>query len=122
METLRAAQEFAGQRTVVLTSLSKIPPVVANREEAEYPPIEKIIEALERSCRQVYAFDTDTVLNEMGTKRVLNAFMLGTFAAIKESPFVEETIRASFKLLLGEEPRNLQAFELGVTECRRLYR
>jgi len=46
LEALRAAAEFAGERTVALVSKTKIPTVATNNEPTDYPAIERIIEQL----------------------------------------------------------------------------
>jgi indolepyruvate ferredoxin oxidoreductase beta subunit len=121
LETLRAALELGGERTIVLSSLSKLPPTSVNAGEEEYPSLQRVIEVLEKECKKTYMFDTDTALKHFGTKQVLNAFMLGTLSATDESPFTQTTLRSAVKQTLGNDPTNIKAFDAGIQEYVRVY-
>ena len=121
LETLRAALELAGERTTVLSSLSKLPPTSVNAGDEEYPPLQRVIEVLEKECKKTYMFDTDTALEHIGTRFVLNAFMLGTLSASDVSPFTQAILRSAVKQILGKDPSNIKAFDAGVQEYKRVY-
>ncbi len=121
LETLRASMDFAGERTVSIVNLSKMPPVSVNQGEEQYPPLKKIIEVLEDQCKRVYVFDTDAALRAVGTKRVLNAFMLGVLSVIDECPFPQRALRTVVERILGQEPTNIKAFDIGIQEYGRVF-
>ena len=114
LETLRAVLDLAGERTVVLMSCSKIPPISVNRGEETYPALEKVLEVLEKECKRIYSFDTDTALQAVGTKRVLNAFMIGALSAVDECPFEQTILRSAVTAVLGKDKTNIKAFEAGI--------
>ncbi|TFG34064.1 hypothetical protein EU527_05120 [Candidatus Thorarchaeota archaeon] len=120
IETLRAALDFAGNRTIVIMSLSKIPSVDISSGGKEYPASKKIVDILGNVCKRIYVLDTDIVLKNVGTKRVLNAFMLGALSIIEGIPLQEGTIRGSLETVLGEGTTNAKAFDMGVRECKKV--
>ena len=122
LETLRAALDLAGERTIVIMSLSKISPVGVNIGNEEYPPLQKIMKVLEKECKKIYAFDTDSVLKDLGTNRVLNAFMLGTLSAVNESPYSQAVLRVAVERVLGKDMINIKAFDAGIREYQRTFK
>ncbi|TFG33912.1 hypothetical protein EU527_05890 [Candidatus Thorarchaeota archaeon] len=120
IETLRAALDFAGETTIVLMSLSAIPIADISSQNKEYPSLESIVNALKKVCERVYILDTEIVLKEVGTKRVLNAFMLGALSVIENSPLKQVSIRSSIVTMIGKDEDNIKAFDLGVHECKKI--
>lgn len=120
VETLRAALDFAGKRTIAILSLSKIPVSDLNSGGKEYPSLKSIVDSLEKVCKRVYALDTDATLREFRTMRGLNVFMLGALAVIADSPLNEKVIRKALGIVLGDDRTNINLFEKGARECKKL--
>lgn len=114
LEALRAAAEYAGGRTIAITSLTKVPTADISSGEIEYPPLKRISAALARLCKQVYMLDTDAALSQIGSPRVLNSFILGSMSSLPQSPLTRANIRKSLQVLLGSDTANLAAFDEGV--------
>ena len=113
LEALRAAAKFAGERTVAIVSQTKIPTVVSNNEPAEYPAIERIIESLNKLCKQVFILDAEETLTQIGSMKMLNSYILGAMGSVTQTPVSLEGIRESLESLFGSKSANLVAFDEG---------
>jgi indolepyruvate ferredoxin oxidoreductase beta subunit len=120
IETLRAVLDFAGKRTIVIMSLSKVPTVDVSSGRTEYPALDKIVESIEKECKRVYVLDTHESLKESGSTRNLNTFMLGALSAIEENPLPKDVIRKAIETILGDDDINTSAFDLGAQQCKKL--
>lgn len=113
LEALRAALDFAGKRTVAIISNIEIPAADVSAGRGEHPSLEKISNSLKDLCREVHILDSETILNRIGSSRVLNAYMLGAMAALVETPVSLKVLRATLERILGSDPNNLTAFDEG---------
>ncbi len=113
LEALRAAAKFAGERTVAIVSQTKIPTVVSNNEPAEYPAIERIIESLNKLCKQVFILDAEETLTQIGSMKMLNSYILGAMGSVTQTPVSLEGIRESLESLFGSKSANIVAFDEG---------
>ena len=113
LEALRAAVEFAGDRTVAIISQTKIPTVDVNNEKYEYPSLEKIIDALNKLCKQVIVLDAEETLTRIGSMKMLNSYILGAMVALTQSPSPMKVIRESLQSIFGSSSVNLVAFDEG---------
>ncbi|MCK5390668.1 MAG: 2-oxoacid:acceptor oxidoreductase family protein [Candidatus Thorarchaeota archaeon] len=113
LEALRAALEFAGDRTVAIISQTKIPTVDANNEEREYPSIDKITELLNKLCKQVIVLDAQETLTNIGSMRMLNSYILGAMGALTQNPLPQHIIRKSLQSIFGSSSENIVAFDEG---------
>ncbi len=113
LEALRAALEFAGDRTVAIISQAKIPTVAVNNEKNEYPSLEKIIDSLNSICKQVIILDAEETLTGIGSMKMLNSYILGAMGALTQSPLSLKTIRESLQSIFGSSSANIIAFDEG---------
>jgi len=113
LEALRAALEFAGDRTVAIISQTKIPIVDVNNEKYEYPALEKIIDSLNKLCKQVIVLDAEETLTRIGSMKMLNSYILGAMGAVTQSPLSLKIIRDSLQSIFGSSSANIVAFDEG---------
>ncbi|TXT54307.1 MAG: Indolepyruvate oxidoreductase subunit IorB [Candidatus Thorarchaeota archaeon] len=116
METLRASLEFAGRNTIVIMSSVSIPPIGVHARTDEYPPVESIISSLEKMCARVHTVDSDSILRPINAIRSLNILLIGIMAGLGISPLGIESLRLAMLDILGPSDKNLQAFELGLSD------
>jgi indolepyruvate ferredoxin oxidoreductase beta subunit len=114
LEALRAAIEYAGERTIALVSTTEVSTAGVESGESEYPQLEKITMSLTERCKKVYMLDAESALLRAGSPRALNAFLLGSMSVLLESPLSQELIREALYDFLGQDTVNATAFEEGV--------
>ena len=113
LEALRAATKFAGDRTVAIVSQTKIPTVASNGESGKYPAIDRIIESLKKRCKQVIVLNAEEILSQIGSMKMLNAYILGALGSVTQFPISQDIIRVSLEFLFGPKSTNLVAFDEG---------
>ena len=113
LEALRAAFEFAGNQTIVIISQTKIPIVDVNDEKNEYPSLEKILDSLNKLCKQVIVIDAEETLTRIGSMKMLNSYILGVMGALTQSPLPPKIIRESLQSIFGSSSTNIVAFDEG---------
>ena len=113
LEALRAAVEFAGDRTVAIISQTKIPTVDINNEKYEYPSLEEIIDSLNKLCKQVIVLDAEETLTRIGSMKMLNSYILGAMGSLTQSPLPMKVIRESLQSIFSSSSANLVAFDEG---------
>ena len=113
LEALRAAVEFAGDRTVAIISQTKIPTVDVNTEKNEYPSLQKIIDSLNRLCKQVIVLDAEETLTRIGSMKMLNSYILGAMGVLAQSPLPLKIIQESLQSIFGLSSANIVAFDEG---------
>lgn len=112
LEALRAASKYAGEKTVGLVSKEPYAPSNATFENTSYPKIDKIKNALESLCKQVHLLDTEPVLNRLGSKRVLNTYMIGVLSSLDGGLIESKHFRNAISEILDSE-KDLTAFDNG---------
>ncbi len=116
MEALRAAINFGGENTVaVFSNLPILSPATLSGNEV-YPEITKITEALKTLCSKVHEFDARSIIQETGTHRVLNVYMLGVLVGLDILPLEGDAIKTSIDTLVGMDSMNLSAFQSGQSD------
>ena len=113
LEALRAALEYAGDRTVAIISQTKIPTVDVNNDEREYPSLDKITELLNKLCKQVIVLDAEETLTKIGSIRILNSYILGAMGVLTQNPLPQQIIRKSLQSIFGSNSENIVAFDEG---------
>lgn len=113
LEALRAAMEYAGNRTIVIVSQTKIPTVAVNNEAIEYPSLEKIIDSLNKLCKQVIVLDAEETLTRIGSMKMLNSYILGAMSALTETPLSPKVVRESLQSIFESSTTNTMAFDEG---------
>ena len=113
VETLRAVVRYASEKTTAIMSKMSIPPSNVTSGDLSYPDIDDITEELESICGKVYMLDTEPVLEEIGSTRVLNSFMLGALSTIEDNPLETKNLEEALSTILDSE-RDMAAFHQGV--------
>ncbi|MGY5872563.1 MAG: 2-oxoacid:acceptor oxidoreductase family protein [Candidatus Thorarchaeota archaeon] len=114
LESLRAAIEYAGKRTFAIISQTKIPTANVSEDNVEYPSIEKIVDSLNKICKEVIVLDAEEALTRIGSVKMLNSYILGAMGVLTQSPLSLKAIRDSLQTIFGSDSLNLQAFDEGV--------
>ncbi|MHA2209392.1 MAG: 2-oxoacid:acceptor oxidoreductase family protein, partial [Candidatus Thorarchaeota archaeon] len=122
LEALRAAIEYAGQKTVAVISTAIVETPGSLSDVVEYPPIEKIVNALRSICKEVVALDPIDSLEKSGSLRLLNSYMLGAMSVLKEVPLSKDEIRNAIARTLRDPELNLAAFDVGAEDALKLSR
>ncbi len=122
LEALRASIEYAGKQTVAVVSTARVETPESLSDAAEYPPTDKIIEAISSICGEVIAIDPVEALEKSGGLRLLNSYLLGAISVLKGVPISKDDIRESIRRTLQNPDLNLATFDLGVTDALKLSR
>jgi indolepyruvate ferredoxin oxidoreductase beta subunit len=112
IEALRAATRYAGDRTVSIVSMMSVPSSNVTSGDLSYPKIDDIKRELESICKKVYMLDTEPVLKQLGSTRVLNSYMIGALSSIEDSPLDSKNLQVAISNILNSE-RDLVAFSDG---------
>ncbi len=120
LEALRAAIEFAGQHTVAIISTSIVETPGSLADVVEYPPIDKIVDSLCSICGEVITLDPIESLEDSGSLRLLNSYMLGAISVLKEVPLGKDEIREAIGRILRDPELNLAAFDAGTSDALKL--
>ncbi|MFX1579833.1 MAG: indolepyruvate oxidoreductase subunit beta [Promethearchaeota archaeon] len=113
VETLRAVVRYASEKTIAIMSKMPIPPSNVTSGDLSYPDIDDITRELKFICGKVHVLDTEPVLEEIGSTRVLNSFMLGALSTIKDNPLDTKNLEKALTTILDSE-RDMVAFYQGV--------
>ncbi len=122
LECLRAAVQYGSKRTQAVFSMEPIHSPATSSKEHTYPEIETIATSLEDICGEVYAIDTTPFLDQIGTHRVLNVYMLGALAGLDRLPLSVEDIQHGIMQIVGLTGPNRVAFDAGLKMGRNLSR
>lgn len=115
MEGLRNAVKFLSKDGLFITNTETWIPYDVNVGEAEYPPVDKIVGAVERMGAEVKSFNATSIAKEAGAIKTMNVVMLGALAGTKKLPIEIGTLRETVgkNVPKGTEDVNMRAFELG---------
>lgn len=113
MEALRAALEYAGERTVAVVSEGCVPTADVSSGANEYPPLQKLTERISELCKQVFMVDAESALARIGTHKVLNSLLLGAVSNLPQIPLNQALIKDSLQEIMDSDDRNITAFEIG---------
>ncbi len=116
VEGLRAATQFASQKTIAVISTAPVHSPATRSGEYEYPQIERIEGALKNLCSAIYSFDPKSALDRIGTYRVLNVFMLGVLVGLNVTPLSREEIESGIQKVVGFDDVSNDAFTTGIDE------
>jgi indolepyruvate ferredoxin oxidoreductase beta subunit len=112
VEALRAATRYAGERTIAIVSRMPVPPSNVTSGNLSYPKIEDVKKELESICQRVHMLDTEPVLERLGSRRVLNSYMIGALSAVEKIPLDSKKLQQAISTILDSE-RDLAAFSEG---------
>ncbi len=113
-ETLRAMKK-CNKETVIISSLSPLPPFTVSIGKGVYPDINGSFKKIKEKCKRLIAFEGISLAHEAGTALALNMVMLGALAQSKTIPLSEEVLRETIRTRTKKTfvDINLKAFDLG---------
>jgi indolepyruvate ferredoxin oxidoreductase beta subunit len=120
LEALRAAKNYAGQRTIAVVSQTRVPTADVSSGAIEYPSLETLQDALKGLCEEVHMIDTESFLSRIGSHLPLNAFLLGAVSSLPQNPINQAFIRDSLLGLMGSDNINPAAFDEGARTLQSL--
>ncbi len=120
LETLRAARDFGGKRTSIIMSKMRIETMETLSGTSHYPRIDDIASCLTALCRDLIVISPTSSLEELGTSRVLNAYMIGAASHLAEMPISRTHLVVALKYMSGDRELNMRAFEKGIVDAKRL--
>jgi len=85
LEALRMAEYLHKNGTAIVNEY-RIPPVAVTTGQMEYPPVEKIRQALRCAARNVYYTDATAKAKELGNVRAVNVLLLGALSSLLDIP------------------------------------
>jgi indolepyruvate ferredoxin oxidoreductase, beta subunit len=118
METLRAAIEYAGPETIALMSETPVQTVDSLAGRKLYPRLDELQGSLSALARRVYSVDPTETLEDLGTYRVQNSYMLGALCGIQTAGLSKESIKTGLIEIVGRSQPNTEAFEEGLKAGR----
>ncbi|MBI5117823.1 2-oxoacid:acceptor oxidoreductase family protein [Candidatus Poribacteria bacterium] len=113
LEAARLARYLNTASTVILNSFP-LTPIPVKLGEAKYPPLEVIIEMLQRLAKRIYTWNlTEIAREEFGHSRAMNAICLGIASRVADLPVSETSLLAA----LQEEgrPADIECFRRGIS-------
>lgn len=115
LEGLRLLKK-ANTKTVLIISISRIPPFTVALGRGAYPPVEDILGLLRSRLARVVAFDALAIAQAVGNPLGVNMVMLGALLAAGDIGIPEEFLRKA--IASGTKPAfaevNLQCFDSGI--------
>lgn len=86
LEALRVASKYAHSETVVIVNTTPVYPVSVILNEADYPDVNSILEALKSLAREVYTVVATALAREAGDPRVQNIVMINALSKYPGQP------------------------------------
>jgi indolepyruvate ferredoxin oxidoreductase beta subunit len=115
LEALRALRK-GHKDTVVITSLSRIPPFTVALGSGEYPTQEKVLDLLKAKVKKVVAFDALAQAKSAGNPLGVNMVMLGALMAAGDIPLTEASLRKAIETRTKKRfvEANMKCFDMGL--------
>lgn len=106
---------WAARKTVVVTAITPIRPLLVVLGKEAYPPIEDLHRQLKERAGRVISIDADRIARSIGNEIVANSVLLGALLGTKVVPVPLEAVR---KALVAHVPAtlaaaNLEALDIG---------
>ena len=121
LETMRTLPK-CNEETVVITNAQPLPPFTVSIGQGKYPPVDEILNKIERKVAKVIALHGNDLAKEAGNPLSLNMVMLGALIGSGTVPVTEEAMKkiisSSTKKAFLES--NLKAFDLGKRVAEKL--
>jgi len=115
LETFQVALEFANRHTRILCNPRPVYPIGVLSGDHAYPPVETLLQLLERHAGEVTVVQATDMAREAGEIRAMNLVMVGAVAGMNLLPFKLESYREVLAgLFRGRDLEvNVDAFERG---------
>lgn len=120
METLRAVVKYGGEKTVILFSTQRVETGDSLAGNLTYPSVGELSKALGSISEEVYALNPKERLDELGTTRVLNSYMLGALTGLNRTPLERNEVRELVGKMTKPSDTNLAAFDAGLEDLSEL--
>jgi indolepyruvate ferredoxin oxidoreductase beta subunit len=114
LETLRAAVKFGSKQTAVVFSDLKVETADSLAGKTVYPDIGRITEVLGSISKAVYRLNPKESLEEIGTRQVLNSYMIGALAGSGRTPLDSGELRELVGATVKPRKTNIAAFDAGL--------
>ena len=101
MESLRVAIRYGQPDGIVFTNTRVHQPMLVNIGKEKYPPLERILTALQSICSIVKAFDATTLAVQAGGALCTNLVLLGAVSAVIQDPAAAAVVDYAGKGLDG---------------------
>ena len=107
---------FANKDTYIITNITPVVPVTVSSGLEEYPSVDSILEAVEKSgASKLIAINADSMAKEAGNAIAANSVLIGAMSAVPGFPISKEKMML---ILLERVPAkakevNQKAFEMG---------
>lgn len=120
-ETLRALNK-CNPNTVVITSLSCLPPFTVALGKSVYPDLDKLQDLIRSKTKQLIAFNAADLAQRAGNILSVNIVLLGALIQTGILPLSADSVKEAIqtKTKKGFVKSNLTAFELGFTAVKEL--
>ena len=114
IETLRSLK-YASERTLVVMSLERIPPVELAVRNVTYPSVEGIVEKVRLFTDSVVLVDAARLAKDAGSSLTRNVVLLGAVAGTGKLPVKRQSLLEAVRELVPAKHLdvNLRAFDLG---------
>lgn len=120
METLRNAK-YVSSSGIVIMNTYEIWPVSVRAGEAEYPPIEKFVEAMKAFTPHVYTVNVNRMADEKyGGYTMAGTIMLGISFATGRIPLEIHHIEETIMERMDDPEKNIDAFHFGYEEGKKM--
>lgn len=121
LEPMEAARvtRFMSERTLVIANTHPIVPFTLSVRGHPYPPLPRLLSAIEQKCGELFTLDATQVAVDAGSIRVLNTVMLGALAGRSslsiDHKLLEETIAEESPT--AHVQMNINAFRAGAARA-----
>jgi len=117
LETLRVMLDYANPETKIIVNPRPTYPIGVMAGTMTYPPVEKIINAMEKAVSKISKVPATDIAQECGVALAQNVVMIGALAGSSYLPLKVESFEGILKETFSDEKleMNLTAFRRGVS-------
>ena len=115
LETFRALN-YCHAKSLVIANTATIAPYPVATGQAQYPPVERLMQLLGEHVGGLLAFDAGERARQAGSALAVNMVLLGALAATGSLPFSQEDLQRILSTRTNPKflEANLNAFQTGV--------
>ncbi|MGQ9529900.1 MAG: indolepyruvate ferredoxin oxidoreductase subunit beta [Candidatus Bathycorpusculaceae bacterium] len=119
-ETLRNLK-FASEKTLIIMSEERIPPIELTAKMEKYPSLKEIEEKIRHFTRKIIIVDAPNLAKKAGSPLTQNMVLLGALTATNKTPIKTESLMDALKELVPAKylEINIKAFRLGYEYVRK---
>jgi len=122
VECLRTVGGFGNEKTRVIVNPRPIYPIDVLSGASKYPAVEEVLEAIKELVYSVHVVEATELAKKAGDPIMQNVVMVGCLTGSGFAPVKVETLKEVVKEAFAKKrpAANLEAFELGVKEIRKM--